>query len=81
MSLDDNAEILPTVGFKPDTSRISTEIAQCNSVRDEFKELSYGAFSDWQSRYSQYMTKLNEAGCETIREELQKQLDAWLSNK
>ena len=81
MSLDDNAEILPTVGFKPDTSRISTEIAQCNSVRDEFKELSYGAFSGWESRYNQYMTKLNEAGCETIRESLQTQLDTWLQKK
>jgi putative aldouronate transport system substrate-binding protein len=77
-SLDDNAQILPTVGFKPDVSEISVEIAQVATVTKEYAELTYGALPNYQEVYNEYMEKLKTAGALKIRDELQKQLGEWL---
>lgn len=78
-SIDNNAEILPCVGFKPDISSLSVELAQIQSVKQEYKSLNYGAVPNYETVYNEYVDKLNNAGVEKVREELQKQLDKWLS--
>lgn len=77
-SLDENATILPAVGFKPDTSDLSVELAQLNSVEQEYKSRKYGAHQDWEGVYNEYVAKLKTAGVEKVTAELQKQLDAWV---
>lgn len=80
-SLDENAEILPCVGFKPDISEFSVELAQIQSVKEEYKTLYLGAVSNHEQMYSEYIEKLKSAGVEKVRDNLQKQLDEWLKNK
>lgn len=76
---DEKAEISPVLGFKPDTSKLATEIAQFRAVEDEYqKTLSYGAADNHEALYKEYIDKLDRAGGEKIREELQRQLDEWV---
>ena len=77
-SIDENAEILPCVGFKPDTSGLTVELAQISSVKKEFETLNFGAHSNYEEIYEEYMSKLKSAGVEKVIDELQKQLDEWL---
>lgn len=77
--LDNSSELLPTVGFKPDMSEYTVELAQIKSVEDEYKTLKYGALPNQQETYKEYEAKLESAGVEKVREGIQKQLDKWLS--
>ena len=68
-------------GFALDTSKITTEIAQMNTVFEEFKGLNLGTYSDVDKTYEEYMAKLKTAGLEKIREEIQRQVDEFFKNK
>ncbi len=79
LNIDNHADVSPTLGFKPDTSSIAMNIAQVQAVTSEYdKALRYGASADYKKTYDEYISKLDLAGAEVIREELQKQLDEWL---
>lgn len=81
MKIDEKAEISPVLGFKPDTSKLTTEISQFNAVVKEYgKTLRYGAAQNEEETYNEFINKLDTAGAEKIREELQRQLDEWLAN-
>lgn len=81
--LDTNATVLPTLGFKPDVSEISNQLANISAAGAEFSStLRYGAAGDdWENIYNQMMEKVNLAGVQEVKENLQKQLDEWLAAK
>ena len=68
-------------GLVLDTSNIEAEIAQINTVFEEYKDLNCGSRPNVDSVYEEYMKKVKEAGLETVREELQKQVDEFFKNK
>lgn len=68
-------------GLKLDTTSITTEIAQVNTVFEEFKGLNLGTYSDVDKTYNEYMAKLQKAGLEKVRTEIQKQVDEFFKNK
>ena len=71
----------PALGFVPDTTKISAEIANVSNVNDTYKaKTGYGTHpvDEW---YDNYIKDLKAAGIETIRDELQAQYDAWKASK
>ena len=75
--MNDESVKSPVLGFVPDTTEISAEIANISAVGQEYKAYSeYGVapFEEW---YDAYRAKLTAAGIEKVRDELQKQYDAW----
>ena len=66
-------------GFTIDTSSIETEYAACQSVHQQYwwpLELGY---TDAATGLADYQAKMEAAGIEKVRTELQKQLDAYVS--
>lgn len=76
------AIISTLLGFKPDVSSISNEVAQVQAVGKEYrKALEYGVLPDHESKYTEFVDKLKKAGTDKIIAELQKQIDEYLKNK
>lgn len=68
------------MGFVPDTTAISTELSQITAIDTEYSTmLNTGAFADWESRYAEYKQKLATAGDDKVKQELQKQVDAYIA--
>lgn len=66
--------------FALDTSNIETEYATCLNVHQQYwwpLELGY---TDIETGLAEYKEKMEKAGIETVREEIQRQLDAYISN-
>lgn len=71
----------PMLGFVPDTSNITTEIANVSSVIDEYKaKILYGT-EDFDVWYDGFCAKMEQAGIKKIQSELQAQYDAFLATK
>ena len=67
-------------GFTLNTANIETEYAACQSVHQQYwwpLELGY---TDAASGLSDYQSKMEAAGIEKVRTELQTQLDAYVAN-
>lgn len=83
----DEVNTAPTVkypallGFVADTTEIETEMAQLDTVFEEYKSLNTGNLPDVEKTYAEYMEKLNKAGLEKAREVLQKQVDEFFASK
>lgn len=77
----DNVKRSSLMGFVADTSSLTTELAQINSVFEEYKDLNRGTYSDVDKTYNEYMDKVKKAGMEKVKEELQKQVDEFFKNK
>ena len=56
---------------------MATQMAQMSSVAAEYKFMSL--YDDFDERFEQYVTKMEQAGVEEYKAELQKQLDEWLT--
>lgn len=70
------------IGFVPDISAIETELQQIKAVEAEYStSLNRGTkgAAGVDAYYEEMMNKLKEAGLEKVREELQKQIDAFLA--
>jgi putative aldouronate transport system substrate-binding protein len=68
--------------FNPNTDNIKTESANCNQVLIQYNNpICLGAVKDVDAAYKQLDEKLKAAGVETIRVELQKQIDDYLASK
>lgn len=78
---NDAAVIDPLFGFVPDRKPVETELATCEAVMAEYKDiLSYG-LKDPEPTINELMAKLESAGLEKVTTEMQTQLDAWLAAK
>lgn len=73
--------VSPLTGFVPDTSAITSEIAQINTVFEEYKDLNCGNRPNVEATYNEYMNKVRTAGMEKVKAEMQKQVDEFFANK
>lgn len=75
------ANLDPLYGFVADRAPIETEIATCEAVWLEYKDiLSYG-LQDYKTVIAEMQAKLEKAGLAKVTEEIQKQVDAFLAAK
>lgn len=71
----------PMLGFVPDTTNISAELANISNTRAEYTaKVMYGT-ADPEEWMQEYIQKLEESGIRKVQEELQKQYDEFLKNK
>lgn len=76
----DNVDVSPLLGFKPDVTKLSTELAHIKAVEGEYyRGLCDGALVDHEKTYNEMMDKLKVAGLDKVKTELQSQIDAWLA--
>ncbi len=78
--LNDESRKSELLGFVFDNTNVRTEMAQCTTVRKEYSVMHKGAMP-LEEYYDEFCKKLEEAGVEKIRKELQKQIDAFLKSK
>lgn len=79
--INENAVASPIIGFAFDATPVASEIAQCNSVKDEMlPALELGAV-DPDEILPKFLDKLEKAGASKIIAEMQKQIDTWKSGK
>jgi putative aldouronate transport system substrate-binding protein len=78
--MNDEAKKSIFLGFVPDTSTISNQMSQIESVNSEFNVRGNGA-ADPATYWDTYMKKLEAAGQQKVLEELQRQVDEFLKNK
>lgn len=81
MKLNAEADLDPLFGFVPDRSAIETELASCEAVWGEYKDILYYGLQDYTTVIPEMMAKLEVAGLKTVTEELQSQIDAYLASK
>jgi putative aldouronate transport system substrate-binding protein len=84
MEQDLNDAAAPSVmlGFSFDRTPVETEIAQVSAVLDEFGgPIVYGWEEDWQTALDDLLAMLDDAGLGTIKEEMQRQVDAWVATQ
>ena len=75
---NDAAEPSPVLGFAFDSTPVQTELASVSAVVDEYYlSLSTGSV-DPEKTLPEFIDKLEKAGSQTIIDECQKQLDAWV---
>lgn len=75
--LNDESIKSPVIGFAPDTTNLTTELAGCKSAIDQYlKTLVYGV-GDTDKVYAEFIEKLKAAGVDKIISELQSQMDEW----
>lgn len=78
---NDSATKSKALGFTYDTSAVKTEVAAVTSVMNEYRAgLEYGVL-DPETALPEFIEKLKAAGIDTVIEEKQNQLDAWLASK
>ena len=76
-TFNDAAKISPALGFKFDSSKVSTEIAAINNVLEEFKATLYSGSVDVDEYLGKLNTKLKEQGINKVITEMQTQMDEW----
>lgn len=69
------------LGFSFDTANVSNEIAACDLVMSRYEDELYTGTVDPAVAVPALYAELTKAGLETIRTELQAQIDAWLAAK
>lgn len=79
---DTNAIVTPLAGFSFNTEAVKAEIAKRQAVMSEQgKALEFGLVADVDKGVADYIAAQKAAGSDKIREELQKQIDAFLAAK
>ncbi len=69
-------------GFELDTRMIAIEMARVDLVAAAYRDkLSQGIAEDWESLYQEFLQKMNEAGAEKVRQEMQRQIDEFLQQE
>jgi len=75
-----NAAYSELLGFKVDISGVRNEMIHVKAIEQEFGDsLSNGTLSDHRATYDEMMAKLEAAGMNVIKENIQKQIDEWLA--
>lgn len=71
----------PLYGFVFDSSNVQNEIAASQIVRDKYTSIIEAGLADPKSTTEKLNKELKEAGVQKIIDEMQKQVDAWMSSK
>lgn len=74
---NDEAKRSPLLGFIFDNSKVTNEITQLTSVMEEYKGISTGAIANPSGLIDERNRRLEDAGIEKVRQELQAQVEAW----
>ena len=74
----ENAEVSYYLGFTLNTTPVETELATVNSVFQEYLGQVRSGISD-PAIIDEYLAKLEAAGVQTVIDEAQAQLDAWIA--
>lgn len=69
------------MGFQFDTSSIENERTQVAAVRKEYNHNVIFALPNHEELYQQFLSKLQQAGVNKIRDEAQRQIDEFARNK
>lgn len=78
---DNNAIVSPLIGFNPDTSKISAELGNCQTVVKEYMDTIQYGYEDPSVTIPKLREELKIAGADTIIKEVQRQIDEWWANK
>ncbi|MGL4572441.1 MAG: ABC transporter substrate-binding protein [Clostridium sp.] len=76
-AFNDAAKLSPALGFKFDSSKVSTEIAAINNVLEEFKATIYSGSVDVDEYLGKLNAKLKEQGIEKVMTEMETQMEEW----
>lgn len=78
--LEKTAYISPLINFVFETSEVADVIAALKAVDDEYSPMIKGGYTgnDWEETLDQWITERKAAGVDTLIEEYQKQLDAYI---
>lgn len=77
--MNDEAVKSPAMGFVPDTNSIMTELANITNVNAEYKARMEFGTAPRSEYWDEYMQKLENAGIDKVREEIQKQYNEFLA--
>ena len=78
---NDKSQVSPALGFKFDSSNVSTEIAAINNVLEEYKATIYSGSVDVDEYLGKLNAKLKEQGIDKVIKEMQTQMDEWKKTK
>jgi putative aldouronate transport system substrate-binding protein len=79
-ALNRNARPSPVLGFTFDGSSVQTEIASVAAAKQEFADPIGSGIVDVESGIAALNQALISAGIEALRDEMQRQIDAWKSS-
>ncbi len=79
--VNEEAKPSPALGFTFDPTIVKTEVANCTAVIKEYDDGLSMAILSLDKDYPQFIEKLEKAGSDKIIEEMQKQIDAWITAK
>lgn len=71
----------PLLGFTFDSEPVNSQIAQCNSVIDEYIAAIDTGSMDIDTILPEFQEKLRKAGAQDIIDEMQRQINEWLKTK
>jgi len=71
----------PLLGFTFNSEPVNSQIAQCNSVVDEYIAAIDTGSMDIDTILPEFQEKLRKAGAQDIIDEMQRQIDEWLKTK
>ena len=81
MKGNEEAALDPLFGFVPDRTPIETEMATCEAIWLEYKDILYYGLQDYNTVVPEMLDKMNKAGLEKVTAELQSQVDEFLASK
>lgn len=81
MKGNEEAVISPLYGYVADRAPIETEMASCEAVWGEYKDILMYGLDDTDKAVSEMKAKMESAGIEKVIAELQAQVDAFLAAK
>ena len=79
--MNNEAEVSPLLGFTLDTTKIETELAQCETIRKQYGFSYFMGASKADKSYDEYLKRMEKAGKDKIIKEIQSQVDAFLKSK
>lgn len=80
-AVNDNPDnvISPIMGFRFDEGPVANELAQCQAVYKEYVDtFRFGVTGrDFESKWDEYVAKMEAAGVQAVIDEMQRQFDQW----
>lgn len=77
-AFNDKAKNSPALGFKFNTSKVTTQIAAINNVLEEYKAAIYSGSVDPDEYLDKLNRKLKEQGIDDVIKEMQTQINEWV---
>lgn len=81
LAFSENANVSCAMGFSFNSESVESEVSAISAVSGEYlPQLSVGAV-DPDVAIPEMLKKLEDAGCDVVMEEMQRQVDEWLASK